>query len=231
MPPFLPPVCRLKKPSVMGISGYTQGVRLSARPETKTRPRRIGRDLPARPPSAAAGPLPLKRGANVSGGSKPTTRVPVSFPSGPRKRSVGTPWTFHFSRSAAAPSGGPRRCGVGRTAVARGRATGATARRGNRGAEEVRVLRRRFGPRLRDFDRERRRQLGGRQALVVVARLIRDHGRQAYAGPEPPSRPRCRARGRPLFPRRRPEADRRTRTSSPCASGTSRPRTRGPAPA
>ena len=78
---------------------------MRARPDRKTSPIRSGSDLPARPPSAAAGPPPLKRGAKVSGGSKPTTRVPVSLPSGPMKRRVGTPWMLHFSRSAAAPSG------------------------------------------------------------------------------------------------------------------------------
>ncbi|HQQ77934.1 MAG TPA: hypothetical protein PLB01_11315, partial [Thermoanaerobaculia bacterium] len=62
--------------------------------------------MPARPPLSSVEP-PAIRLRNCSGGSNPTTRPPRSFPSGPRKRIVGTPTTFHASRRAAVPPGGP----------------------------------------------------------------------------------------------------------------------------
>jgi len=88
-----PPLCRPKYPSVIGIRGYTQGVRLRASPDTKTRPRRRGRDLPPKGSSetaagrafatvAARRPRPARRGAP---GSLTAFRSPEpAIPAGPR---------------------------------------------------------------------------------------------------------------------------------------------------
>ena len=148
-------------------------------------------------------------------------RPPSPFRPARGRGSSGRPATFHFSRRAAAPSG-------------------AVARRGRRprpGCRRPRATppegppRRTAAPKTSSFAGFASAPAfatsivsvavssAGGQALVVVAGLVREHGRERARAPGRPSRRRCRARRRRSVPRRRRASGRRTRTSSRLSFG------------